>query len=306
MVDLRVVSLIPSATEIVCALGRRDALVGVSHECDHPGGVEELPACTSSKLDVDGDSAAIHRDVTALLEQALSVYRVDADRLRELAPDVVVTQDQCEVCAVGYEQVEAVVREVLDDDVTVVSLQPTTLEDVFGDIHRVGQVLGVPDRAARVVTQSRVRLEALRRGVEGRPRPSVAAIEWIDPLMAAGNWVPELIDIAGGIATAGEAGAHSPWLAPDQLTAADPDAIVVMPCGFPLERTVTEAAGLRDIPGWEELHAVREGRVFHTDGHAYFNRPGPRLVDSAEILAEILHPDRFEPRHRGTAWRPDG
>lgn len=303
---VRVVSLIPSATEIVCALGCRDSLVGVSHECDHPAGVEELPACTSSKLDVDGDSAAIHRDLTALLEQALSVYRVDADRLRELAPDVVVTQDQCEVCAVSYEQVEAVVRDVLGDDVTLVSLQPATLDDVLGDIRRVGEVLGVPDRAARVVTHMRVRLEALRRAVEDLPRPSVAAIEWIDPLMAAGNWVPELIDIAGGIATSGEAGAHSPWLEPAQLAAADPDAIVVMPCGFDLERTASEAVRLADVPGWGQLRAVRDGRIFLTDGHAYFNRPGPRLVDSAEILAEILHPDRFQPRHRGTGWRPAG
>lgn len=301
---MRVLSLIPSATEIVCALGRRDALVGVSHECDHPAGVEELPACTSSKLRADGASTEIHGDVMALLEQALSVYRVDAERLRELAPDVVVTQDQCEVCAVSYDQVEEVVRDLLDDHVTIVSLQPSTLADVLDDIRRVGDALGVPGRAAQVVEAFGGRLHAVRRAVGGAPQPAVATIEWIEPLMAAGNWIPELIDIAGGTSALGEAGAHSPWLDAGELTAADPDVIVVMPCGFDLERTAAEAAGLEDVPGWEELRAVRDGRVFLTDGHAYFNRPGPRLADSTEILAEIMHPDRMAPRHRGSGWRP--
>lgn len=303
---MRVVSLIPSATEIVCALGCRDALVGVSHECDHPPGVEDLPACTSSKLDVDGDSATIHGDVTALLEQALSVYRVDADRLRELAPDVVVTQDQCEVCAVSYEQVETVVHEVLGDHATIVSLQPASLDDVLDDIRRVGGALQVAGRAEEAVSHVCARLDAVRRAVDGAPRPTVATIEWIDPLMAAGNWIPELIGIAGGTAVVGEPGSHSPWLDPEELADADPDAIVVMPCGFDLERTATEAARLADVPGWGQLRAVRDGRVFLTDGHAYFNRPGPRLADSVEILAEMLHPDRFAPRYRGRGWRSAG
>lgn len=300
---MRVVSLIPSATEIVCALGQRDALVGVSHECDHPPGVEELPVCTSSKLTAGGDSAAIHADVMSLLEQALSVYRVDAERLRELEPDVVVTQDQCEVCAVAYEQVEEVVRDVLGEHVRIVSLQPATLGDVRGDIRRVGAALEVREHADQVVARVEDRLEAVRRAVGDAPRPTVATIEWIDPLMAAGNWIPELLDIAGGEAVVGETGAHSPWLEPEELAVADPDVIVVMPCGFDLERTAAEAAELSDVPGWQDLRAVRDGRVFLTDGHAYFNRPGPRLADSTEILAEILHPDRVEPRHRGTGWR---
>ena len=299
---MRIVSLLPSATEIVCAVGLRDALVGRSHECDFPPGVERLPALCEPKVPIHGASREIDREVRRLVADGLSVYRVDAEALRALAPDVVVTQTQCEVCAVSEADVVAATCDWAGDAVRIVSLAPARLDDVLVDVERVGTALGVAERGAAVVARLRERLAALAARTRELPRPSLACIEWTDPLMAAGNWVPELVELAGGRNLFGAVGEHSPWLQWDAVRAADPDVIVAMPCGFDLARTRREMASLERLSGWDNLRAVRAGRVAVVDGHQYFNRPGPRLVESAEILAEILHPGALDFGHRGKGW----
>jgi iron complex transport system substrate-binding protein len=302
----RVVSLLPSTTEIVHALGCGEQLVGRSHECDHPVGVESLPVVTEPRVPVEGDSLQIDRQLRSILEQALSVYRVHADVLAELAPDVVLTQSLCEVCAVSLADVQAAVDEHLDAATQVVALEPQRLSDVIEDIGRVAQALEVTERGDRLAAEVTDRIDEVRRRTRELPRRRVLSIEWIDPLMAAGNWMPELIEAAGGRELFGTAGEHSPWTTWEQMRDADPDAVVILPCGFDLDRTRAEAEQLRDLPGWTELRAVREGRVAITDGHQYFNRPGPRLADSTEILAEILHPEVFPPVHAGEGWETFG
>jgi iron complex transport system substrate-binding protein len=296
---VKIVSLIASATEIVCALGFEDDLVARSHECDHPPSVTRLPAVTSPKFPTDGTSYEIDQRVKAILAEALSVYRVDAEALQRLAPDVIVTQTQCEVCAVSARDVEAALCSFVGSRPRVVSLEPNALADVWKDILRVASALGAEARGRRLVEDLRGRLDAVAARVAGRPRPKVACIEWIDPLMAGGNWVPELVDLAGGENLFGEAGKHSPWMSLDDLVARDPDVIVVLPCGFDVPRTRGEMKVLEGNPTWRGLRAVREGRVFLADGNQYMNRPGPRVVESAEIFAEILHGCDYGHRGRG-------
>jgi iron complex transport system substrate-binding protein len=301
----RLVSLIASATEIICDLGLESYLVGRSHECDYPDSVKRLPICTAPKIDVHGASGDIDRQIKAIVQEGLSVYRVDADKLRELKPDFIVTQTQCEVCAVSQSDVEAAVCDWIESRPRIVSLAPNTLADVWSDIRRVGETLGAADRKIRRVLERILgRTTAIVAKVrDRRERPTVACIEWVDPLMAAGNWVPELVQMAGGINLFGEAGKHAPWMTWEQFVAADPDVIVLMPCGFDIERTRQDVRLLSRWPEWPFLRAVQSRRVFVCDGNQYFNRPGPRLVESLEILAEVLHPEVFDFGHKGTGWQ---
>lgn len=302
--EIRVITLLPSATEIVCALGFESQIVGRSHECDYPAAIQPLPACTEPKFDPHGTSAQIDSRVKTILQESLSVYRVHADVLRALDPHVIVTQAHCEVCAVSYDEVERVACDFLGAEAQIVSLEPNGLADVFADMERVAAALGVPERGAALVAQLRARMAAIAQAAAAQPlKPTVATIEWIMPLMAGGNWMPTLVEMAGGINLFGEAGAHSPWMTFDDLAAADPDVIVVLPCGFDIDRTLTEMEALTTLPGWADLTAVKHGRVYITDGNSYFNRPGPRLVESLEILAEILHPSAFTFGHEGHGWR---
>lgn len=303
----RIASLLPSATEIICALGLGDRLVLRSHECDHPARVTELPFATSPKIVADGTSYGIDERIRGLVQEGLSVYRVDAEVLREAAPEVIVTQDHCEVCAVPADEIRTAARTLLDPPPEIVSLRPSTLADIFSDIARVGAALGVPARGERLATELRRRMERIaeqaRRTVRGSP-PRVLTIEWLDPLMVAGNWMPELVAMAGGESVAGTPGEHSPFADWNELRGLDPDVIVVLPCGFSIERTVSEMEALTSREGWEELRAVRDGRVAVADGHHFFNRPGPRIAESLEILVEILHPDGPDHGHRGSGWMP--
>jgi iron complex transport system substrate-binding protein len=300
----RIVSLIASATEIVCALGFEDQLVGRSHECDFPPSVRKRPVCTEPKFNVEGTSYQIDQRVKAILQEALSVYRVDAEKLRALEPDVIVTQAQCEVCAVSLRDVERVVCQWLQGCPKLVSLMPNALADVWNDIERVAEALGVPDRGAELVGRMQKSMRAIRERADRQPdKPTVACIEWIEPLMAAGNWMPELVETAGGVNLFGTAGKHSPWMNFDELVRADPHVVLVTPCGFDIERSRRDLAVLTGQPQWPRLKAVRNRRVFLADGNQYFNRPGPRLVESLEILAEILHPDVFAFGHEGSAWQ---
>lgn len=300
---LRIVSLLPSATEIVAALGLGDYLVGRSHECDFPATVTALPICTEPKFDPEGDSREIHGRVTDLLQSALSVYRVKTEVLATLRPTHIITQAQCEVCAVSLKDVEAAVAQFTDGQPQVISLQPQTLAEVWQDLERVGQALG--SDAAPVVQALKNRVDHCQRRVAAASqRPRVACIEWIEPLMAAGNWLPELVSLAGGCSLFATPKQSSPWLSWEDLAQADPEVIVFMPCGFDLARTQLEATATLQQPRWQALGAVRAGRLYGTDGNAYFNRPGPRLVESLEILAEILHPAIAPSRHQGTGWQP--
>jgi len=303
MSDGRIVSLLASATEIVAALGLTDRLVAISHECDYPAAIGDLPACTAPKIDVSGSSGEIDRRVKEVVELGLSVYRVDSDKLRSLSPDLIVTQSQCEVCAVSERDLEDAVAAWTEGRPEIVSLRPDALADVWRDIANVARAAGVETAGAELIAALQARMQQIRdRAARLERRPRVACIEWIDPLMAAGNWMPELVEMAGGINLFGEAGKHSPWMTWDALAAADPDIILVMPCGFDIARNRTEMPTLTELPGWADLKAVGNGQVFLTDGNQYFNRPGPRLAESLEILAEILHPEHFSFGHRGIGW----
>jgi iron complex transport system substrate-binding protein len=299
---VRIVSLIASATEIVCALGLRDRLVGRSHECDFPRDVLGLPALTAPKFKVEGTSAEIDERVRAIVREGLSVYRVDGEALRSLAPDVIVTQDHCEVCAVSLADVEAATCTWTGRPVAIVSLKPDSMADACADIARVAHVLGVPAAGDELIEGMQARLRGVRALTSGQARPRVAFIEWVEPLMAGGNWMPELVEAAGGRNLFGQAGKHSDWMQWDELRAGDPHVIVVAPCGYGLARCLEELPLLQAKPGWAEMSAVRGGRVCFADGNAFFNRPGPRLADSAELLAEMLHPAVAGTRHEGTAW----
>jgi len=300
---MRVVTLIASATEIVCALGCRDQLVGRSHECDFPPDVRDLPALTEPKFPVDGASYDIDQRVKAIIQEGTAVYRVFADRLAELHPDVIVTQDQCEVCAASLSDVEQALCDWTGRPMRIVSLQPDSLADIWGDIRKVAGALGIDGQGEALVSDLRKRMTAVQAQATAQAeRPRVACIEWVDPLMAAGNWVPELVEMAGGENLFGEAGKHAPWMTWDELALADPDVIVVLPCGYDIARTRQDMPILEAKPGWRDLRAVREGRVVIADGNQYFNRPGPRVAESLEIMAEICHPGALDYGHAGKGW----
>jgi iron complex transport system substrate-binding protein len=301
--EARIVSLIASATEIVAALGFGPSLVGRSHECDYPPEVLSLPACSEPKIDIHGTSREIDARVKSLAGEAISVYRVFPDVLRQLAPTHIITQTQCEVCAVSLKDVEEAMAQLIGQQPQIVALAPMCLDDLWRDIRLVGQSLPVAERAEKLISRLRGELAAIsERAAKSSHPPSIACVEWIDPLMSAGNWVPELVEIAGGRNLLGKAGKHSPWLTWDELAECDADVIAVMPCGFDIARTRQEMPAMMQDPRWPTLRAVREGRVFLTDGNQFFNRPGPRLVESARILAELLHPHLFGNALEGTGW----
>ena len=300
----RVVSLIASSTEILHALGAGGAQVARSHECDWPPGVHDLPAITRPKFKVGGSSRDIDRAVRGLVEQGLAVYEVDADALQSFEPDVILTQDQCEVCAVSLADVERAVCTWIGSAPRILSLRPHTMADIYADIRRVAREIGREAEAEALIGSMTGRLEAISAAVAGRPKPRFAFIEWIDPPMSCGHWMPELIAAAGGISVFGEHGANSPWIEWREVAEQDPDVILVAPCGYDIAVTRREMQVLEGNEIWKSLRAVREGRVFLADGNAYFNRPGPRLIDSAEILAEILHPEVCDFSHRGRSFVP--
>jgi len=298
----RVVSLLPSATEIAVAVGLGEGLVGRSHECDFPPFVQALPVCTATKLEKGLTSLQIDDRVQEIVRQGLSVYEVDAPLLRSLRPDVILTQSQCAICAVTPADLEEALSDWIGSPPTLLSLAPDDLDDVWGDFRRVGEAVDALDAADAAIDQLHSRLDGLRSRSAANPsRPTVAAIEWIDPLMAAGNWVPELIQIAGGQPLFATPGQHSPWLEWDALVAADPALIVMMPCGYQIPQTLADLAPLIGRPGWQGLSAVRQDRVFVVDGHHYFNRPGPRLVESARIIAETIEASDG-PQRQGDGW----
>jgi len=303
MNNKRIISLLPAATEIVCALGLEQNLVGRSHECDFPESVKSLPVCSEANFADDLSSLEIDIKVKEILTEALSIYTVKRDVIKELAPDIVITQAQCEVCAVSLKDVEEALDNYLDKESRIVSLQPNKLDDIFEDIKTVAQALDVPDAGNILIEDLQERVDIIRHKLKYvESRPTVACIEWLEPLMVSGNWIPEVVSTAGGSSILAEAGKHSPFVKWENIQQANPDVIVVMPCGFSIERTMKEMNILLELPGFAELSAVKNNRLYITDGNQYFNRPGPRIVDSIEIIAEIVHPKLFNFGYEGNGW----
>jgi len=303
MSSKKIVSLLPAATEIVCALGLEENLVGRSHECDYPESVKQLPVCSEANIPDNLGSAAIDTKVKELLTDALSVYTVKRDLIKQLSPDVVITQAQCEVCAVSLKEVEEALEDYLDKQSTIISLQPDGLETIFNNIREVAAVLDVPVKGEQLIEDLQERADIIRHKLKFMEnKPTVACIEWLEPMMVSGNWVPELVSIAGGTPILAENGKHSPYVKWEDIQQQDPDVIVVMPCGFSIERTMKEINLLLQLPGFAEMKAVKNDRFYIADGNQYFNRPGPRIVDSIEILAEITHPKQFIFGYEGNGW----
>lgn len=303
----RIVSLISSATEILYLLGAGDRVVAVSHECDYPSDVAVKPRLTRSLVESTASSRAIDEQVQALASTQSALYTIDAEQLASLAPDLIVTQAQCDVCAVRYEDVVLAVQSTPSlAHAQILALNPHSLGGVFDDIARVGKAIGIDPQPALARLQARV--HAVQAKSKTLPRSEIvrtACLEWIDPPMLAANWTPELIQMAGGEPGLTVGGSHSTYAQWDQIARYDPQVIVIMPCGFDLQRTIVEAQVLSGLPHWRQLSAVRENRVFAADGNAYFNRSGPRLVDSLEILAHLFHPELFPPPlgEPQQAWR---
>ncbi len=332
---MRLVSLLASATEMIAALGCLDQLVGRSHECDYPPEVQSLPVVSTVQIDIDTDSAQIDAQIKQLarskfapqeaalkalsiyainIEQlealkpdalkALSIYAINIEQLEALKPDVIFTQTQCEVCAVSERDVMQALQHLTGLQPRIVSLAPHRLSDVWDDVLRVGRAVGHFEQAQELVKGYQQRLERLRSATaQLAVKPRVTVLEWLDPLMAAGNWTPELVACAGGENVFGEAGLHSPWLSWEELQAADPDILVLSPCGFTLERTVIDVALLQQHPAWQSLRAVRNKRVYAIDGNQYLNRSGPRLVESAELLGHALWGERLGIQIDRNGWR---
>ncbi len=285
---MRIVSLLPSATEILFDIGAGADVVGITHECDFPPQAQHLARLTSSALPHAGSAAEIDRHVRRSLHQGSSLYYLDADLLEKLAPDLIVTQELCAVCAVSYEIVSRAARR-LSSDPRIVSLEPSSLEDVYANILTVGELTGRGTRASHLVDDLRERERLVRERVAGRSRPRVLLLEWTDPLMSAGHWTPGLIEIAGGAPVLSNAGTNSKKIDLHAIYDADPDVIIIAPCGFGVEKAREAANALRPVPGWNDLRAVQSASVACLDGNAYVNRPGPRLIDTAEIFEQIFH-----------------
>lgn len=299
----KIISLLPSATEIVCALGLEANLVGRSHECDFPESVKILPVCSEANFADNLSSSEIDIKVKEILSEALSIYTVKREVIKELKPNVVITQDQCEVCAVSLKEVEEALENYLDKESHIVTLQPNKLDDIFGDIKTLAKALDVENAGDVLIEDLQERVDIVRHKLKYvEARPTVACIEWLEPLMVSGNWIPEMVSIAGGSSILAEEGKHSPFVQWNDIRLADPDVMVVMPCGFSIERTMKEMNLLLELPGFAELSAVKNNRLYIADGNQYFNRPGPRIVDSLEIMAEIIHPKLFNFGYEGEGW----
>jgi iron complex transport system substrate-binding protein len=282
---MRIVSLVPSATEILFALGLGDEVVAVTHECDYPPAARELPTVTRDSLPRDLTAGQIDAAVRARTDQGEAIYELDAEVLRELRPDLIVTQALCAVCAVSFEDVRAIAAE-LESQPEVISLDPRTLGEVLGDVRTLGEATGRRDAGVALIQEASARIDRVRVAVRDRRRPRVAALEWLDPVYVAGHWTPQLIEYAGGFDVLGMPGEHSERRSWDEVAAAEPDVVVVMPCGYDAERAHAEALDYGD-----RLAALGAGQVVAVDAAAYFSRPGLRLIDGLELLAHLMQPE---------------
>jgi iron complex transport system substrate-binding protein len=288
---VRIISLLPSLTEILAVLHLEAETVGVTHECDYPDSAKTKPRLTSSSINANASSASIETQVNARFEKADGLYALDTETFKALKPDLVLTQKLCDVCAVSYPLVERVVA-TLNPRPQLLSVEPTSLEEMYESIQAIAQAAGHPERAIEVIAHLRQRVAQVVEKVRTLPPVKVALLEWIEPLYSAGQWNPELVSLAGGIPM-DITSAPSHRMSWDMLVDFDPEVILVMPCGFSLERTIQEMPILAAHPAWYKLKAVQNKQVYAADGNSYFNRPGPRLVDSLEIVAEVVHPENF-------------
>lgn len=303
MQELRIISLLPAATETICALGLEHCLVGRSHECDFPESVKNLPICSSAKIFPDADSAAIDKQVKEILSDSLSVYEIDRDLIKSLNPDVIITQAQCEVCAVSLNEVELALKDFLSSNCRIISLEPQKLSDIYNDIHSLASQLNVSSAATDLLERSEERINIIKHKLKFiTEKPKVACIEWLSPIMIAGNWTPEIVEIAGGMPVLTKSGKHSAYIRIEEILAEDPDVIILMPCGFSIQRTLEEINLLLELPGWENRKAVQNNKIYVADGNQYFNRSGPRITDSIEIMAEIINPKQFIFGYEGNGW----
>jgi len=303
MSDHRILSLLPAATEIVCALGFEEKLVGRSHECDYPETVKHLPIFSEANFPDNLSSADIDKNVKDLLNNALSIYTINRELIKNMEPDIVITQAQCEVCAVSLNEVESALNDDLNNTAKIISLQPDSLGEIYNNIREVAAALGAEADAEQLIEELDERVGIIRHKLKYiETKPSIACIEWLEPLMVSGNWIPELVSIAGGTSILAEPGKHSPFVQWTDIQQADPDIMLVLPCGFSIERTIKEIHLLLQLPGFADLKAIKNNRLYIADGNQYFNRPGPRVVDSIEILAEIINPKQFIFGYEGNGW----
>ena len=304
-ISTKIVTLIPSATEIVAFLGQKNSIIGRSHECDYPHGLNHVAKLTSPKINVDGTSLEIDKQINTILENSLSVYKVDVQKLKDLDPDFIITQAHCEVCAVSFSEVENIVSKNLNKSTKIISLQPNTLNDVFNDIKRVAKDLNIENEFNnKLIENLNKRLLKIKKlSQEQESKPTIACIEWMDPLMIAGNWIPEMVKISGGTNILGKSGNDSHWIKFEELINKDPDIIIFLPCGFNIKKTKEELKIiLKKNDSWKELKAFKNEKLFVADGNQFFNRPGPRLIESLEIFAEVIHPKIFNFKHEGTGF----
>ena len=286
---MKVVSLLPSATEIISRLGLEKNLVGVSHECDFPESVALLPKLTSSSINTELSSSNIHKSVMEVMKRAVSVYDLDLELLTSLKPDFIITQDLCDVCAVSFEQVEQACQEVLDKNARIISLKPKVLGDIWDDVQNVADQLSVTEKGREFHEEMESRIKALQTRRRDGTSPKVLTIEWIDPIYIGGMWLPEMIAIVGGQVCIAESGQPAPVVNREDLEKIEPDVVVIKPCGYKLEQTLKELELLKkQLPDWE-----KSPRIYLVDGNSYFNRPGPRILDSLEILAYCTYPDLY-------------
>ncbi len=297
MPRMRIVTLLPAATEIVCALGLRDQLYGRSHACDYPADVAGVPVMTFSWLDAAGDSATREQEATARLRDGLAVFGVYEDALAAAQPDLIITQGLCAVCAITEDETRRVIREhaaLASSCTNVLSLDATTIDGILDSIARIGAAAGVPERADALTASLRARLDAVRAGLCGvAHRPSVAALEWLDPPFAPGHWVPEQIALAGGRPALGDAGAHSARITWDDVSWAQPEMVVLIPCGYSADAAAAAFDAIAALDVWRDLPATYLNQIYAADANGLFSRPGPRVVEGVEVLAQLLHPNRF-------------
>ena len=286
---MKVVSLLPSATEIISRLGLEKNLVGVSHECDFPASVVSLPNLTSSSINTELSSSNIHKSVMEVMKNAVSVYDLDLELLTSLKPDFIITQDLCDVCAVSFEQVEQACQEVLDQNTRIISLKPKMLGDIWDDVQNVANQLSVNEKGREFHEEKESRIKAIQTRLRDATAPKVLTIEWIDPIYIGGMWLPEMITIVGGQVCIAESGQPAPVVNREDLEKIEPDVVVIKPCGYKLEQTLKELELLKkQLPDWE-----KSPRIYLVDGNSYFNRPGPRILDSLEILAYCTYPELY-------------
>ena len=304
MSSIRIASLLPSATEIVCSLGFAKQLVARSHECDYPASAQDAAICTRSKINPAASSREIDDQVKKLSTASISLFDVDMDLLRKLNPDLILTQAQCDVCAVSEKEIEAMLGDWGGKRPEIVSLTPTRFPHLWDNIKTVADAIGARSQCKELLDDLKNKcVDLIERSSSATRKPRVLCLEWLDPLMSGGNWIPDMVGMAGGENLMAEAGKHSDWITMEDVSTANPNVIILLPCGFDLQRTITEVKVLESQPGWNKLKAVKKKRVFATDGSAFFNRPGPRLVDSLEILGEIFYPGVIDYGHANKHWR---